>query len=201
MKKIILGVIILVMSNLVFADVMDARPDIRPMDNQDIVRISGTWGEQRSAEGRVHFHTGIDFAAFFGKKIKASADGKVFFAGELSGYGWTIIIKHEFTQIEAKYENGKWILVNVPHVVYSLYGHCSKQLVLEGQDIKKGQVIAHVGTTGRTEGSHLHYELRNADSKPIFNGTYQRRESIERGYKYKYMTAEEIAYQKLTGVY
>lgn len=193
-------ILICILSSFLFAGNMQNRPDIRPIDDQDVVRISGTYGEDRNVEGTWHFHTGIDFAALFGKKIKATADGQVWFAGEVYGYGWTIIIRHEFIQPEARRENGQWKIVLVPRVVYSLYAHCSEQLVLRGQDVVKNQVIAKVGTTGRTNGSHLHYELRDADQKPIFNGTFQRRDGIERGVKYKNMTLEEIMFQELTGV-
>lgn len=179
------------------AETMQARPDIRPINDNDIIRISGTYGEERNIEGNWHFHSGIDFAALFGKKLKAVADGKVYFAGQLDGYGWTIIIKHEFIQREARFESGQWKIVSVPYVIYSLVAHCSKQWVIEGQNVKKNQVIAEVGTTGRTNGSHVHYELRSADHTPIFNGTFQRRDGIEQGRIYANMTREEIVFQKL----
>jgi len=83
-------------------------------------------------------HQGIDFSAKEGTPVVAAADGIVYFAGEL--YGRTVSIRH----IEG-YE--------------TVYGHLSEVDVIEGQNVKKGEVIGSVGRTG-TVNPHLHFELR-----------------------------------------
>lgn len=92
-------------------------------------------------------HKGVDLAAAEGTNIYASAAGTVIFSdygqygSGYGGYGNVVMIKHNET--------------------YStLYGHCSKLLVSQGTDVKKGQPIALVGNTGDSEGNHLHFEIR-----------------------------------------
>ncbi|WP_027622206.1 M23 family metallopeptidase [Acetivibrio clariflavus] len=86
-------------------------------------------------------HEGIDIAASYGADIRASATGKVIFSGTNGNYGKCIIINHN---------NG----------ITTLYGHASSLLVKEGQTVKKGDVIAKVGSTGKSTGPHLHFEVR-----------------------------------------
>lgn len=90
--------------------------------------------------GKSEFHGGQDIANFIGTPIKATANGKVVMAGWNGNYGRMIKIWHgnEYT---------------------TLYAHCSKLLVSEGDTVKKGQVIALMGSTGRTTGPHVHYEV------------------------------------------
>lgn len=89
--------------------------------------------------GRVH--EGIDIAASRGTPIVASDSGKVTFAGWRSGYGYCVMINHG---------NG----------YQTLYGHASKLYAKVGQYVKKGQKIASVGSTGRSTGPHVHFEVR-----------------------------------------
>ena len=89
---------------------------------------------------RKTFHEGIDISADKGTSIKASAGGKVILAKRYSGYGLAVIIDH-----------GRGLS--------TLYGHSSKLLVKEGQMVKKGDIIAKVGSTGRSTGPHLHFEV------------------------------------------
>ncbi len=86
------------------------------------------------------FHSGIDITASYGSPIKSAGDGVVEYAGWKTGYGKAVIINHGFG-----YE--------------TLYGHTSSFCVSVGQRVKKGQVIAYVGTTGYATGPHLHYEV------------------------------------------
>lgn len=85
-------------------------------------------------------HEGIDIAAPKGEPIIASMDGKVIFAGARGSYGKTVILEHR----------GK---------VETLYAHASKLLVSEGERVFRGQTIALVGSTGRSTGPHLHFEI------------------------------------------
>lgn len=96
-------------------------------------------------------HDGIDIGAKRGAPIKAAASGTVAFEGRLSGYGKLIIIRH-------------------PDDYYTAYAHNSRHLVKKGQKIKKGKVIAKVGTTGRSSGPHLHFEIRRRQTarNPLF---------------------------------
>jgi murein DD-endopeptidase MepM/ murein hydrolase activator NlpD len=91
-----------------------------------------------SGEGA--FHSGVDICAQFGTRVEATADGIVFAAGPESGYGNEILIDHGYG-------------------ITTKYGHLSKILVSVGQEVKRGQIIAAVGMTGRTTGPHLHYEV------------------------------------------
>lgn len=91
--------------------------------------------------GRPAMHTGLDFRAATGDPIRATANGKVSSAGWAGGYGQMVEIDHG---------NG----------LATRYGHMSKILVKVGQSISIGQVIGLVGSTGRSTGSHLHYETR-----------------------------------------
>ena len=87
-------------------------------------------------------HTGLDIAAPTGTAIHAAASGKVIASGwSTGGYGYHIIIDHG---------NG----------VHTLYGHCSKLYVKEGQTVSQGDVIGAVGSTGNSTGPHLHLEVR-----------------------------------------
>ena len=96
---------------------------------------------------QMQFHKGVDIAAPMGTDVYCAAQGKVIFAGQKSGYGNCVIIEHG---------NG----------LATLYGHLSKILVDANQQVKIGDVIAKVGSTGRSTGPHLHYEVRK-NNTPI----------------------------------
>lgn len=87
-------------------------------------------------------HNGLDFAAPHGTPIYATADGVVVFAGRQSAYGRLIKIKHDFG-----YE--------------TRYAHLSKIRVKNGQRVSRGERIGDMGNTGRSTGTHLHYEIRS----------------------------------------
>jgi len=91
--------------------------------------------------GNSEFHPGIDFRGKVGDPVKCTASGTVEFAGPAGGYGNCVRIKH-INNIE------------------TLYGHMSKILVRRGQQVSVGEVIGKVGSTGRSTGAHLHYEVR-----------------------------------------
>lgn len=87
------------------------------------------------------FHPGIDITAPKGTKVVAAADGLVVYAGRKLNYGKVITIEHKFG-------------------MSTRYGHLDRFNVKAGQRVKKGDIIGYVGTTGRSTGSHLHYEVR-----------------------------------------
>ncbi|WPU64447.1 M23 family metallopeptidase [Peredibacter starrii] len=86
-------------------------------------------------------HLGTDYRAAIGDKVPAANAGKVVFAGDLFYTGWTVIIDHGMD-------------------VFTVYGHCSKTLVKEGDMVERGQLIALSGNTGRTSGPHLHWGVK-----------------------------------------
>lgn len=116
-----------------------AKPSIMPVT----ASITAGFGYRRNpfTSRGSEFHSGIDFAASYGSTAVATGDGIVIFAGWNSGYGRMVIISHGYG-------------------LTTLYGHNSKLLVKQGDKVKKGQSITKVGNTGRSTGTHLHYEVK-----------------------------------------
>jgi len=112
----------------------DYVPSIWPVDGY----VTGYFGELRSGG---YIHKGLDIAAASGSNIYAPGSGTVIFTGWQGGYGNTVMIHH-----------GSGIT--------TLYGHLKKILVKKGQIVSRGDVIGLVGSTGRSTGPHLHYEIR-----------------------------------------
>ena len=103
--------------------------------------------------GGAEFHQGIDIAADTGTPITATADGVVTAAGwSGSGYGNMVDIDHG---------NG----------VMTRYGHASAVAVTAGEQVRRGQIIAYVGSTGHSTGPHLHYEVR-LNGQPVNPAPY-----------------------------
>lgn len=107
--------------------------------------LSSSFGWRRNpVSGRNTMHEGLDFAAPWGTPIKAASGGIVSYAGPLGAYG---------NMVEIDHGNG----------LVSRYAHTSKILVKNGDLVSQGQEIAKVGSTGRSTGAHLHFEIRVAD--------------------------------------
>jgi murein DD-endopeptidase MepM/ murein hydrolase activator NlpD len=105
-------------------------------------RITSNMGMRKHPVGGFRGrHTGVDLAAPEGTRIAVAAAGTVVQAGEGEYIGKFVIVAHQNSYT-------------------TLYGHCSKVLVAAGKRVKKGQIIANVGNTGRTTGPHLHFEIR-----------------------------------------
>lgn len=104
--------------------------------------ITSPYGWRKSG-----FHHGVDIAGEIGTPIRASADGIVAFTGTKPVYGRTVIISHN---------GGR----------ETLYAHLQTIKVNQQQSVKKGQIIATIGTTGNTTGPHLHFEVK-VDGKNI----------------------------------
>jgi murein DD-endopeptidase MepM/ murein hydrolase activator NlpD len=100
------------------------------------------FGSRRSYNGSGYFyyHTGLDYFSTIGGDIYSAAPGKVVFTGSLLLHGNTTLIDHGWG-------------------VYSLYAHQSEFMVSEGQQINAGTLIGRVGSTGRSTGPHLHWEI------------------------------------------
>jgi len=105
--------------------------------------ISSPFGKRRDPLNKHSaFHEGIDFKGDTGDKVRSTGDAIVKKAEYRSGYGNCIVLVHG---------NG----------YETMYAHLSKRLVSRGDQVKRGQVIGLVGNTGRSTGSHLHYEVRH----------------------------------------
>lgn len=116
-------------------------------------RFTSGFGWRRDPKGAgTRMHNGADFAARHGTPIHATADGTVIHAGWQSGFGKLVKLRHEFG-------------------IETLYAHNSKLFVEVGQKVSRGDKIAAMGNTGRSTGTHLHYEVR-VDGKPVNPMTY-----------------------------
>jgi murein DD-endopeptidase MepM/ murein hydrolase activator NlpD len=104
--------------------------------------VTSSFGEREDPfNGEGAFHAGIDISSIFGEPVRATADGTIEMADRASGYGREVIINHGFG-------------------IKTCYGHLSGFAVTEGQQVTRGQIIGYVGTSGRSTGPHLHYEVR-----------------------------------------
>jgi len=104
--------------------------------------FTGGYGYRHSPfTGLREMHEGLDVAAPHGTPIVATADGVVSFSGPLSAFGNVVFINHG-------------------HGFTTFYAHNSSNRVKEGQMVKRGEVIAYIGTSGRTTGPHVHYEVQ-----------------------------------------
>lgn len=115
---------------------------IWPLPIITTARITSYYGDRKDPlDGMRTFHTGVDFDGEIGTPIHAAGAGKVIFSGRRSGYGLLLIIDHS-------------------KGLTTYYGHCSRLLLQRGDRVNRGQVIALMGASGRTTGSHLHFETR-----------------------------------------
>lgn len=126
-----------------------AIPAIQPVKNEQLKRIASGFGYRSDPFTKVRkMHEGMDFTATTGTPIFATGDGVVAAAdNSKSGYGNHIEIKHGYGYL-------------------TLYGHLSKYKCRAGQRIKRGDIIGYVGSTGRSEAPHLHYEVHK-DGKVV----------------------------------
>lgn len=122
-----------------------AIPAIQPVSNKDLNRIASGFGYRIDPVYKVSkFHAGLDFTAPQGTPIYATADGVVKEANYNSGgYGNHVIINHGYG-----YE--------------TLYGHMVRIKARRGQQVKRGEVIGYVGSTGKSTGPHCHYEVHKS---------------------------------------
>ena len=124
-----------------------AIPAIQPVKNENLKQMASGFGYRTDPFTKAKkFHAGMDFSAKTGTPIFATGDGVVDRADNTaSGYGNHIVLKHGFG-----YE--------------TLYAHLSKYNVKKGQRVKRGDIIGYVGSTGRSEAPHLHYEVHKNDA-------------------------------------
>lgn len=121
---------------------LSATPAIQPVSNKDLSRMASGFGYRIDPVYKTtKMHAGLDFAAPQGTPIYATADGVVQTSGNTgNGYGNHVVINHGYN-----YE--------------TLYGHMVRVKVRSGQKVRRGEVIGWVGSTGKSTGPHLHYEV------------------------------------------
>jgi murein DD-endopeptidase MepM/ murein hydrolase activator NlpD len=124
----------------------NATPSFSPTEGSITSLFGYRFSPMRRGEGagesgdNGEFHAGVDIANVADTLVHATADGTVRFSGWSHGYGNMVVIDHGYG-------------------VSTLYGHTSKALVKVGDRVMRGQVIGYMGTTGRSTGAHLHYEV------------------------------------------
>lgn len=123
-------------------DLLASVPAIQPVKNEDLKRIASGYGWRSDPFTKVKkFHYGMDFSAPRGTPVYATGDGRIERADNQStGYGNHIRVDHGYGYT-------------------TLYGHLYKYNVRVGQKVQRGDVIGYVGSTGRSEAPHLHYEI------------------------------------------
>lgn len=120
-------------------------PLLDPLGEQSY-RISSSFGRRQDPiTKQAKDHNGIDLASSYACKVYSTASGSVIFSGHKGGYGKCIIIKHRYG-------------------FSTYYAHMTYLYVSNGAKVKAGDVIGFVGSTGRSTGNHLHYEIRKHNS-------------------------------------
>ena len=135
------------------AKLLRAIPAIQPVSNKNMKRVASGFGyriDPLYKDSRLH--AGLDFSAPTGTPIYATADGEVQIAGfNTDGYGNKVVINHGYG-------------------FQTLYAHMVRVKARVGQSVKRGEVIGYVGSTGKSTGPHLHYEVikRGAKVDPVY---------------------------------
>lgn len=140
------------------AELVRHTPSILPVPADQFV-LTSPFGLRVSPFTRANdFHKGLDLSAPKGTAIYATADGTVSFAG-----------RYPLKQSVNWWRFGNVVVINHSDRFITIYGHCDTINVRPGQQVKQGQVVATVGSTGWSTNSHLHYEVRSDIEQP---GTY-----------------------------
>ena len=143
-----------------------AIPAIQPVKNEDLKQMASGYGYRSDPFTKIRkFHYGMDFTARTGTPIYATGDGVVYKAdASLSGYGNHIEVNHGYGY-------------------KTLYAHLSKYNCRPGQRVKRGDIIGYVGSTGRSQAPHLHYEVFKGSERvnPLnfYYGSISAKEYIE----------------------
>lgn len=112
------------------------------------VRLTSGFGTRwHPTLGSKRFHSGVDLKASMGMPVYAASSGKVEMAGQADGYGIMVSIQHA-------------------EAMQTRYAHLSALAVEAGERVEQGQIIGYVGSTGRSTGPHLHFEMRQA-GRPV----------------------------------
>lgn len=154
------------LKSISFAHTLRSRPRLDPANvvpnlwpvNGPLMSHFGMRMDPFSGQGG--FHPGVDIYANIGTPVRAPADGTIIQAGWNGGYGMSVIIDHE---------NG----------MQTLFGHLSRVSLRVGQEIRRGDVLGLTGSTGRSTGPHLHYEV-HVNGAPVNPHRYLRQAAVYR---------------------
>ncbi len=126
-------------------DMLSSIPAIQPVTNKDLKRTASGWGYRIHPIYKVRkMHWGMDFTAPVGTPVYSTGNGKVTeIMGTVQGYS----------------EFGKFVKISHGYGYETVYAHLSKQNVVVGQEVKRGDIIGYVGNTGASTAPHLHYEV------------------------------------------
>ncbi|HEX7872061.1 MAG TPA: M23 family metallopeptidase [Sphingobium sp.] len=139
------------------------RPTMSPI-------LTSSYGYRRDPfNGLAAFHAGLDFPGAYGQPILAASEGRISFVGQRSGYGNCVEVDHG-------------------HGIMTRYAHLSGFVARPGQIVTRGQQIARMGSTGRSTGTHLHFEVRvngaAVDPRPFLearNHVLEARQDVSQG--------------------
>jgi len=136
------------------ADMLASIPSVQPVSNKDLKRIASGFGMRMHPILKYRrMHNGIDFSATTGTPIYATGNGKVIYAQWNSGFGKLVEIDHGYGYV-------------------TRYAHMNEFAVKRGQEVKRGDLIGYVGSTGLSAAPHVHYEIlkdgKNVDPTSYF---------------------------------
>ncbi|MDG1098911.1 MAG: M23 family metallopeptidase [Bacteroidia bacterium] len=143
---------------------MNSIPSIQPVKNKDLKRMASGYGYRIDPFYHTRrFHSGMDFTAPTGTEVYATGDGVIIHSSNDGwGYGINVRINHGFGYT-------------------TLYGHLSRVAVRKGKRVKRGEVIGYVGSTGKSTGPHLHYEVRK-NNNPLNPGFFYHNDLTDKQY-------------------
>lgn len=117
--------------------------------NPSAPKVTSAFGWRRDPmTGAAKFHKGVDLKAAYGQEVQAAGSGRVVFSGSQGGYGTTVMIEHA--------DGSK-----------TRYAHLSVALVSAGDTVSAGQALGRVGSTGRSTGPHLHFEVLDRNGRAV----------------------------------
>ena len=128
----------------------DPRPGLIQQDGEpvNLGPVSSPFGWRRDPiNGQSRFHKGVDIRAAYGQPVPSAAGGQVVTAGEQGAYGLTVVVEHD---------SG----------IRTRYAHLSAVAVTPGESVERGQDLGRVGSSGRSTGPHLHFEVLE-DGRPV----------------------------------
>jgi murein DD-endopeptidase MepM/ murein hydrolase activator NlpD len=174
-KFLKLVILTLLMCSAMYAEVINQRPDVRPFDVNECPhwRITDVYGWRTHPISKKHeFHTGIDYSLWLDSKARAAGEGEVIFARFEGSYGNLVIVKHEWEGYEYNVRTGSFNKYKTKITAFSYYAHLVEFNVKKGDRVKKSDVVGLVGSTGYSNGVHLHYEMRDSLRKVMPNWVY-----------------------------
>ena len=140
---------------------LDPAPAAEPTDEAGSIEmpeghVTSSFGWRRDPiNGTAKFHRGVDIRAAYGQDIEAAGAGRVVSAGTEGGYGETVVIEHA---------GG----------IRTRYAHLSASVVTPGQEVAAGQVVGRAGRSGRSTGTHLHFEVTTATGDRVDPANFAR---------------------------